>query len=139
MVALVIGAVLLGQPSSPYSGDWTADYQGTVYLRLTLTDKSGSPQGAMSVGKSIHVDEKGHVDRADEAPLTLRPLTDVRRRGDVWLFSYHDGDRDVSKFELRFIDANSADLTLVLSEEERQQFAAERIPPLKPFRLKKSR
>ena len=139
MVALVFVAALLGQPRGPYTGDWTADYQGTIYVRLSLSEKSGSPQGAMSVGKSIHVDDKGIVDRADEAPLTLRPLADVRRSGDVWSFSYADADRDVSKFELRLIDANSAELALILSEEERQQFAADKIPLLKPFRLKKSR
>jgi len=45
----------------------------------------------------------------------------------------------VSRFELRLIDPNTADLTVVLPEKERQQLAAENITLPKPFRLTKSR
>jgi len=66
-------------------------------------------------------------------------MTDVRRSGNVLSFSSDDDGQDVAKFELRLIDPNTADLTLLLPEEERQQLAAERIPLPKPFRLAKSR
>ena len=139
LLALAFVTVMLGQPLGPYSGDWTADFNGTTYLRLTLNDKAGAPQGAMSICTSIQVDGQGNVDRVTEAPSTLRPMTDVRRNGNVLSFSYDDDGHEPSKFELRLIDRNSADLTVLLPEEEREQLAAEGIPLPKPFRLAKSR
>ena len=138
LLALAFVAVMLGQPLGPYSGDWTADFRGTTYVRLALNDKGGAPQGAMSIGKSIQVDGQGNVERVSEAALTLGPMLDVSRSGEVLSFSYKDGD-DVDKFELRLIDASSAELTLLIPEEERKQLAAEGIPLPKPFRLAKSR
>jgi len=139
LLALAFVTVVLGQPLGPYSGDWTAALNGTTYLRLTLNDRAGAPQGAMSICKSIQVDGQGNVDRVTEAPSALTPMTDVRRSGNVLSFSYDDGGHDVSKFELRLIDPNTADLTVLLPEEERQQLTAEGIPLPKPFRLAKSR
>ena len=139
LLALAFVTVILGQPLGPYSGDWTADFNGTTYLRLALNDKAGAPQGAISICKSIQVDGQGNVDRVTEAPSTLRPMTDVRRNDNVLSFSYDDDGQNVSKFELRLIDPNTADLTLLLPEEDRQQLAAEGIPLPKPFRLAKSR
>ena len=138
-LALAFVTVMLGQSLGPYSGDWTADFNGTTYLRLTLNDKAGAPQGAMSIGNSIQVDGQGNVDRVTEAPSTLSPMTDMRRSGNVLSFSYDDDGQDVSKFELRLIDTNTADLTLLLPEDDRQQLAAEGITLPKPFRLAKSR
>ena len=139
LLPLAFVTVILGQPLGPYTGDWTADFNGTTYLRLTLNDKAGAPQGAIGICNSIHVDGQGNVDRVTEAPSTLRPMTDVRRSGNVLSFSYDDDGQNVSKFELRLIDPNTADLMLLLPEDERQQLAAEGIPLPKPFRLAKSR
>ena len=139
VMALAFVTVMLGQPLGPYSGDWTAQFNGTIYVRLTLNDKAGTPQGAMSICRSIEVDGQGNLDRVTEAPSTLRPMTDVRRNGNVLSFSYDDGGQDVSKFELRLIDPNTADLTVLIPEEELQQLAAEKIGVPKPFRLSKSR
>ena len=140
LLALAFVTVMLGQSVGPYTGHWTADFHGTTYLRLTLSDKAGAPQGALSIGKSIQVDGQGNVDRVTEAPSTLSPMTDVRRSGNVLSFSYYeDGGHDVSKFELRLIDANTAELTLLIPEEERRQLAAEGTSLPKPFRLAKSR
>ena len=139
LLALAFVTVMLGQPLGPYSGDWTADLNGTTYLRLMLNDQAGAPQGAMSICKSIQVDGQGNVDRVTEAPSTLRPMTDVRRSGNVLSFSYQEDGQDFSTFELRLIDTNTAELTVLLPEEERQQLATEGIPLPKPFRLAKSR
>lgn len=139
LLALVFMTVMLGQPLGPYSGDWTAAFNGTTYLRVTLNDNAGAAQGAMSIGKSIHVDEQGNVDKVTAAPSTLKPMAEVRRSGNVLSFSYDDGGQDVGKFELRLIDTNTAELTVLLTEEERQQLAAQKTPLPKPFRLAKSR
>jgi hypothetical protein len=139
LLTLACVTVILGQPLVPYSGDWTAEFHGTTYVRLALNDKAGTPQGALSIGKSIQVDGQGNVDRVTEAGSTLIPVTDVRRSGNVLSFSYEKDGRDFSKFELGLIDTNTAELTLLVPEEERQQLAVEGIPLPKPFRLAKSR
>jgi hypothetical protein len=138
LLALAFATVFLGQPLGPYSGDWTADFHGTTYVRLALSDKDGAPQGAMSIAASLHVDKQGNVDEATEAAATLRPLSDVRRSGEVISFSYESAN-DVDKFELRLVDTNTAELTLLLPEEARQELAADGIPMPKPFRLAKAR
>ena len=137
--ALAFVAVMLGQPLGPYSGDWTAAFNGTTYLRLTLNDKAGAPQGAMSICNSIQVDREGNLETVTEAPQTLRPMTDVRLNGNVLSFSYDDGGDDASTFELRLIDADTADLTVLFAEAERQELAAQGTPLPKAFRLAKSR
>jgi len=139
ILTLAFVTVMLGQPLGPYSGDWTADFNGTIYLRLTLNDQAGALQGAMSICRNIQVDGQGNVDRVTEAPSAFRPLTDVRRTGNVVSFSYDDNGHDVSRFELRLIGTNTADLTLLIPEEERLQLAAEKTALPKPFRLAKSR
>jgi hypothetical protein len=138
LLALAFVTVMVGQPLGSYSGNWTADFHGTTYVRLALRDTAGVPQGAMSIGKSIHVDGQGNLDGVAEAPSTLGPIIDARRNGDVVSFSYENGG-DVDKFELRFIDTNTAELRLMLPEEARQELAADGIPLPKPFRLVKSR
>jgi hypothetical protein len=140
MRALVLAFVtfMVGQPLGSYSGNWTADFHGTIYVRLALRDTGGGPQGEISIGNSIHVDKQGNIDQAAEASSTLAPISDARRNGDVVSFSYDTGG-DVDKFELRFIDTNTAELRLMLSEEERKELAADGVPLPKPFRLVKSR
>jgi hypothetical protein len=139
MPALAIAlAVMVGQPVSGYSGDWTADYHGTTYVRLALTDAVGAPQGAMSIGESIHIDAQGDVDGVTEAPSNLTRMLDVRWNGTVLSFTVKNGD-DVHRFELRLIDANTGELTPIIPEEQRQELAKEGIPLPKPFRVTKAR
>jgi hypothetical protein len=138
LLALAFVTLVLGQPLGPYSGDWTADFHGTTYVRLALKEEAGVPKGAMSIGTSIHVDKSGNLDGVTEAASTLTPILDVRRSGDVLAFSYKT-DADVDQFELRLIDANAAELRLILPEEAQQELAADGIPLPKPFRLSKTR
>ncbi|HEY7290389.1 MAG TPA: hypothetical protein VH583_11195 [Vicinamibacterales bacterium] len=135
---LAVATLVLGQPLGPYSGNWTGDFHGTTFVRLTLSDATGTPQGAMSIGSDIHVDKQGNLDGVTAAASTLRPMLDVRRSGEVVSFSYK-GDNDVDQFELRLIDANTAELRVLVPEDARQELAADGIPLPKPFRLSKAR
>lgn len=137
-LVLAFAMVTLGQPPGPYSGDWTADFQGTTYVRLALQENAGTPQGTMSIGRTIHVDKQGNVDAVSEAESTLKPMLNVRRSGDVLSFAYPDGD-EPTRFELRLIDTNTAELRMLISEEDRQELAADGIPLPRPFRLVRSR
>jgi hypothetical protein len=139
MLALAIAlAIMVGQPFNGYSGDWTADYHGTTYVRLALTGTVGAPQGAMSIGESIHVDARGNVDGVTEAPSNLTPMLDVRWNGTVLSFTVKNDD-DIDRFELRLIDANTGELTPIIPEEQRQELAKEGIPLPKPFPVTKAR
>jgi hypothetical protein len=92
----------------------------------------------MSIGQSIHVDKAGDVDSATAASSTLTPMLDVRWDGAVLSFGINEGD-DIDRFEFRPIDANHAELTLILSQDQRQELAADQIPLPKPFHLTRSR
>lgn len=135
--AVVLLAVTAGQPFE-YVGDWTADYHGTTYVRLSLGDAAGAPQGTMSIGDRIHVDAQGNVDEVTEAPSTLTRMTDVRWDGAVLSFSVGDGDA-AHRFQLRLIDGNTGDLTPIITDEQRQELATDGIPLPKPFRVTKAR
>jgi len=139
LLPMALATIWLGQALGPFSGNWTADFHGTTYVRLALTDGTSTPQGMMTIGRSIQVDKQGNLESVSEAGVTLVPLLDVHRSGDVLSFSYKTADGDIDKFELRLIDSDAAELTLILSDEQRQELASDGIPLPKPFRLAKSR
>ena len=128
---------MLGQPGNVLNGNWTANFQGTTYVRLAFAEGATAPQGTMSIGKSIHVDDEGNVDSVILGSFTPTRIRDIRWNDGVLSFGINDGP-DVDRFEFRLIDANHAELAMVLSEEERRQAAAEQIPLPKPFRLTKT-
>ena len=92
----------------------------------------------MSIGQSIHVDEQGNVDNATPASPTLGRMLHVQWNNEVLSFAVGDGD-DADKVELRLMDTNHAELTLIISEDQRQERAAEHIPLPRPFRLTRAR
>jgi hypothetical protein len=139
LLPIALVTVMLGQPLGPFGGEWSADFHGTTYVRLALNDGGSGPQGGMNIGNSIRVDKQGNLESVSEAGGTLVPLLDVRRSGDVLSFSYKTTDGDIDKFELRLVDTTTAELALILSEDERKELASDGIPPPKPFRLVKSR
>lgn len=136
LFSLALAGLALMQ-SGTMSGSWTAEYGGTTYVHLVL-ESGAAPRGTMSIGRSIHVDEKGNVDGATPAPSALAQMLDVHRSGDVLSFGFNDGDQ-IDRFEFRLIDANHAELMLIMSEEQRQQLADDRIPLPKPFPLTRMR
>jgi hypothetical protein len=135
--AIAFVGLVLGQPGSALNGNWTANFQGTTYVRLTFAGGATAPQGTMSIGQSIHVDDEGNVDSVTSASSTPTRMLDMRWNDGVLSFGINDGP-DVDRFEFRMIDANHAELAMILSEEERRQAAVEQIPLPKPFRLTKT-
>jgi hypothetical protein len=91
----------------------------------------------MSIGQTIDVDDGGNVDRVTAASSTSTRMLDIRWNDGVVSFGINDGP-DVNRFEFRMIDANHAELAMILSGEERRQAAAEQMPLPKPFRLTKT-
>ena len=136
-LAIAFVGLVLGQPGNLLNGNWTADFQGTTYVRLAFAEGATAPQGTLSIGQSIHVDDKGNVDRVTAAASTPARMVDVRWNDGVLSFGINDGP-DVDRFEFRLVDANHAELVMVFSGEERRRLAAEQIPLPKPFRLTKT-
>jgi len=130
-------ALALGQPGNLSSGNWIADYHGTTYVRLSLADSTGT-EGKMSIGETLHVDTEGNVDRVTAASATLNRMLDARWNGAVLSFGINAGG-DVERFEFRLLDANHAQLTPVISEDQRQELAVDHIPLPKPFPLTRTR
>lgn len=135
--AIALMALVLGQPGNGLNGNWTANFQGTTYVRLAFVEGVTGPEGTMSLGQSIHVDDEGNVDRVAAASSAPARMLDIRWNDNVLSFGINDGP-DIDRFELRLIDTNHAELAMILSEEERRQAAAERVPLPKPFRLTKT-
>jgi len=61
--AIAFVGLVLGQPGNVLNGNWTANFQGTTYVRLAFAEGATVPQGTMSIGQRIHVDDEGNVDR----------------------------------------------------------------------------
>jgi hypothetical protein len=135
--AIAFVGLMLGQPSNLLIGNWTADFQGTTYVRVEFAEGATAPQGTMSIGQSIHVDGDGNVDRVTASSSTPTRMLDIRWNDGVLSFGVNDGP-GVDRFEFRLIDANHAELTLIVFGEERRQADAEQIPLPKPFRLTKT-
>ena len=137
LFAVAFAGLVLGQPGNVLNGNWTANFQGTTYLRLAFAEGASAPEGTMSIAHSIHADGEGNVDSVTAESSTPTRMLDIHWNDAVLSFGINDGP-DVDRFEFRLIDANHAELTMILSEEERRQAAAEQIPLPKPFRLTKT-
>src|SRR5438552_15201391 len=137
LLAIAFVGFVLGQPGNVLNGNWTANFQGTTYVRLAFAEGATVPHGTMSIGQSIHVDDEGNVDSVTAASSTSTRMLDIRWNDGVLSFGIKDGP-DVDRFEFRLIDANHAELAMILSGEERRQTAGEQIPLPKPFRLTKT-
>jgi hypothetical protein len=135
--AIAFVGLMVGQPGNVLNGNWTANFQGATYVRVTFAEGATVPQGTMSIAQSIHGDAEGNVDSVTVGSFTPTRMLDIRWNGGVLSFGINDGP-DVDRFEFQLIDANHAELTMILSEEERRQAAAEQLPLPKPFRLTKT-
>ena len=73
-----------------------------------------------------------------ELSSEVRPIFDVtRRESTVTFFRKDTDDSTPDRFELRLLETGDAELPVLLSDEDRKEFAANGIPPLKPIRLTK--
>jgi hypothetical protein len=138
MLALVLALVAgtAGQSAGPWAtGSWSAQFDGRTFLKLEVKSLQGALTGGISLG-NIEVDKQGGLRSVKEAPLDLKPILDVVDQGARLTFSCKDGD-DTERFELRMTDANHAELSVLLSESDRQALAAEGVPPPKPIAMVK--
>ena len=132
-----IAALSAGQSAGgPITGSWTAQFEGRTFLRLELKTANGLITGGISAG-NIEVDTQGAVRRADEAPLALTPIFDVKLGGSILTFSRKDGT-STDRFEVRLLDDGAAELQVLFDEEDLKELAANSVPIPKPIHLSKS-
>ena len=137
MLIMALTVVSLQSPP-PFDGNWIAEYRGATHVRLTLRTVDGVTSGTISLG-DMEVDENGAIVKAAEAPKAMKAITDIRlrRNGAILAFVLKEGENP-DQFEVAVV-RGSLELTLVLSDEERREFAAEGIPIPKPIRLTRAK
>ena len=77
LVVLVVMAALAAPAADQQMvGSWTAQFDGTTYVRLDLRSSNGTLTGGISLG-SIELDKTGVPVRVGEAPRVLSPIVEV--------------------------------------------------------------
>jgi hypothetical protein len=137
-LVLVLAGALFQPAAAHFAGTWVADFNGVTFVRLELRTANGRLAGALSIGSEIRVDSNGVVDRVQEAPKTLLLISEVAIAGNVLSFTREDGDNP-DRFRVRLTGDNTAELTIVLSEDELADLKAEGVPLPKPIPLRKLR
>src|SRR5262245_64255428 len=94
---LAFVGLVLGQPGNVLNGNWTANFQGTTYVRLTFAEGAMAPQGTMSIGQSIHVDGDGNVDSVTAASSTPTRILDIRWNDGVLSFGINRSEEQTSE------------------------------------------
>jgi hypothetical protein len=117
-----------------YVGSWVAELNGTPFISLDIQMANGRLAGHISY-TDMHVDDKGVVDRT--GPMhEPKPVNDAAVVGSGLRFTSPDDD-DTNHYEMRLIDATTAELQLVLTDAEKQELAADGVHLPVPFRLKR--
>ena len=134
-LALVIALTAVSGQSGGTSvdGAWIAQFEGRTFLRLELKTVDGTTTGGLSIG-NIEVDKQGALRRVGELPRTLTPIFDVTEQPSLVTFSRKDGS-DTDRFELHVLGAGRAELRFLLSDEDREELAADGVPAPKPIAL----
>src|SRR5688572_13196433 len=136
VILAAVCAVAVGQsPAGSIAGVWTAQFQGQTFVRLELASAGGALAGGITLGH-FQLDKTGAVSRADAAPRELQPISEVQQRGAIVTFSVAGTD-EPDRFELRLMGPRHAELRLLVSDEDREELAAEGIPAPRPIPLTK--
>ena len=138
-LAIVLAASLVASaiqaPNPSLAGTWTAEHAGQTFVRLELQVTGNTIAGRISLG-DVEVDKTGALKTVKAATREATPIFDVAERPGTLTFAHKDG-RETDRFVLTLIDATTAELQFILSDEDRKELASEGITDFKPFRLKK--
>lgn len=134
-LALVIALTAVSGQSggTSFDGAWVAQFEGRTFLRLELKTVDGTTTGGLSIG-NIEVDKQGALRLVGELPRTLTPIFDVTEQPSLVTFSRKDGS-DIDRFELHVLGTGRAELRFLLSDEDREELAADGVPAPKPIAL----
>jgi hypothetical protein len=135
LVAAMCAATATQSADAAMAGTWTAQFEGRTFVRLQLASVNGTVTGGISLG-NFELDKAGAVRRASPPPPDLKPISEVAQRASIMTFTVAGSD-DPDRFEFKLIDTGRAELRLLLSDEDREELAAEGIPPPRPIPLTK--
>jgi hypothetical protein len=130
LLAALLGFVI---QTSSFTGNWIAEHQGIVYVRLELRDGGGT----LATG-DIKVGADGRVVDATTAPAMPTKLSKVRTAGDELRIERPEGN-DMEDFGLRILGADRAELTFYPPEDVLEELKAQGIPLPKPIPLRRVR
>ncbi len=131
---IALAVVPSGQTgATSVAGSWTAQFQGTTFVRLELKTANGGVTGAISLG-NIEVDDRGAVRRVDAAPPGLKPISDVTQRGSTLMFLLKEGD-EPDRFEFHLLEGGRGELHLLLDEDDLEELKDNGIPAPRPIQL----
>ena len=126
--------VPIGQAGSTrLAGSWTAEFEGKTFIRLELNAANGGITGGISLG-NIELDPQGAVRRANPVPPGLKPISNVVQRESTLAFVLNEGD-EPDRFEFRLLDGGRAELHFLLSDDDREELAANGIAAFRPIVL----
>jgi hypothetical protein len=138
LLSFVLFALLpLQTPSANLLGTWTAEKDGTTFVRLELRTTGNSLGGALAVGNHSF-DESGNLKAVSPASRPPSPLAEISTKDGVLSFVWQP-DNEPERFRFRVIGENAAELTYLPSEEMLEELKDEGIPAPRPIALRKSR
>jgi hypothetical protein len=118
-----------------YAGTWTSERAGTTVVRLELAEAGGDIDGWFGVG-DFRVDVHGDSWSTGPAPAP-EPLADVLLCHGTLFFAHRQGD-DVNQYQVRLLSADTARLTVVLTDAVRRELTREGIPAPPPILLRRA-
>ena len=134
LAVIVAAACLAGQAAgAPMAGTWRAEFEGLTFITLELESANGTVTGLISLG-DVEVDKQGALARVSEPKRKPTPIFDVSQTGSTLRFAVKD-QNDTDQFELRVLDAERAELRMLLADQDVKELAAQGVPVPKPFAL----
>jgi hypothetical protein len=121
-------------PLEAYAGEWTASFDGKVWLRLSLQLEGEKLTGSLVHARNINLNDNGEMKSVseDEARETI---TDAAVNPDGLLISFQDADTQATgRYMMKLVlpEKEAADLKMV------GQAMPPGMPKPKPWRLTKS-
>ena len=132
---IALAVVPIGQTgTASLVGTWTAQFEGTTFVRLELNTANGGITGAISLG-DIELDQKGEC-VAKASPPRLKPISGVTQRGSALQFLLKEGD-EPDRFEFHLLEGGGAELHFLLNEDDLEELKESGIQAFQPIRLTK--
>lgn len=121
-------------PFADYAGEWTATFDGKVWLRLTLQLEGEKLAGSLVHARNINVDDNGDVKSISEDQVT-ETIADAVVNPDGLLITLKDSDaQETDRYMMKLVRPakDAADLKLI------GQAMPPGMPKPKPWRVTKA-
>jgi len=124
----------LVSPFADYAGEWTATFEGKIWMRLTLVSEGEKLAGSLVHARDIRLNDNGDLKSASEEQSTAI-ITDAVVNPDGLMITVKDSEtQETDRYMMRLVQPqkDAADLKLI------GQVMPPGMPKPKPWRLVKS-